>query len=179
MGIPQPPPPCKLIAGLLGAADGLLDEAALALADRFGPIDGRSEATAWIATSYYANEMGTAVRRQFLSFERLVPPDELVGIKHTTNALEATWGGPNQRRVNIDPGYLTATKLVLASTKDAAHRVYLGSGIYAEVTLEFQHGSFRAGPHTYPDYAAPEVLAFFTAVRAAHLRARRGATTCR
>src|SRR3990172_7242433 len=129
VGIPQPPPNGKLIAGLLGTSDGLLDEAASALVERFGPIDARSDAMPWTASTYYADEMGLALWRQFLSFSRLCPPDELVAIKYATNDLEARWGGPKRRRVNIDPGYLTASKLVLATTKDAAHRVYLGHGI--------------------------------------------------
>ena len=179
MGIPQPPPHAKLITGLLATSDGLLEEAATALVERFGPIEARSDAMPWIASTYYADEMGPALRRQFLSFSRLCPQDDLVAVKHATNALEARWGGPTRRRINIDPGYVTATKLVLATTKDAAHRIYLGYGLFAEVTLEFQNGSFRAGAHTYPDYAAQEAVAFFNAARTAYLRALRGTRGCR
>ena len=170
MGITQPPLPCKLIVALLGASDTLVDAAAGALEERFGPIDARTALVPWTVSAYYAGEMGDELQRQFASFARLVPADELVALKHVTNTLEAAWRRPAGRQVNIDPGYLTATKLVLATTKDAGHRIYLGSGIYAEVTLAFEHGSFRAGPHTYPDYAEPDTLRFFNQVRGRYLR---------
>jgi hypothetical protein len=170
MGTPTPPAPVKLIAGLLGASDELLEHAAAALTEPFGPIDARSAVTAWDVSTYYQAEMGRSIRRQFLSFERLIEPDGLVAIKHTTNDLEGRWRTVSGRQVNIDPGYIAATKLVLASTKDAAHRVHLARGIYAEVTLLFEHGSFHAHAHTYPDYAAADAVAFFNGVRQNYLR---------
>ena len=57
------------------------------------------------------------------------------------------------------------SKLVLATTKDHAHRIYLGHGIYAEVTLQYAHGGWQTMPWTYPDYARPEYHAFFVQVR--------------
>jgi hypothetical protein len=83
--------------------------------------------------------------------------------------MENRWRTATGRRVNIDPGYIAATKLVLASTKDAAHRVYLSDGIYAEATLQFARGSFQPCTYTYRDYAAAEVIAFFNAVRRDYL----------
>lgn len=177
MGTPKPPAPVKLIAGLLAAADTLLEQAAAALQERFGPVDAQSSAADWTVSTYYRDEMGDTIRRQFISFERLIAADELVVVKLTTYALEERWRSGAGRRVNIDPGYIAATTLVLASTKDAAHRIYLGAGIYAEATLLFSNGSFQPHAHTYPDYAAREAVAFFNAVRAIYLeqlRSRRG-----
>ncbi len=169
MGTPSTPPPVKLIAGVLASSDALLTHAADALCRRFGTIDAFSDRTAWEVSTYYRSEMGAAIRRQFLSFERLFAADELGVVKHATNDLEGVWREAAGRRVNIDPGYVAVTKLVLASTKDAAHRIYLGGGIYAEVTLRFSNGSFQPDDHTYPDYAAPAAVAFFNRVRATYL----------
>jgi hypothetical protein len=169
MGIPKTPAPVKLIAGLLASDDGLLTGAVAVLRERLGPIDAASASAAWDVSTYYRAEMGSTIRRQFVSFERLFPPDELGGIKHATNEMEAIWHEAGGRRVNIDPGYIAAAKLVLASTKDAAHRVYMGRGIYAEVTLHFADGSFRPHAQTYPDYAAPAAVTFFNGVRLAYL----------
>jgi hypothetical protein len=169
MGAARLPAPVKLIAGLLAASDTLLGEAAAALSERFGPVDAASVAADWTVSTYYRGEMGGAIRRQFLSFERLIGAGKLAGVKQMTNEMEDTWRQAGGRRVNIDPGYIAATKLVLASTKDAAHRIYLSGGIYAEVTLEFSSGSFQAHAHTYPDYAAPAAIAFFNRVRATYL----------
>ena len=76
---------------------------------------------------------------------------------------------PSGRRVNLDPGYIDAFKLVLASTKNAGQRIYLYSGIYAETTLQYFDGAFYGLPHTYPDYLWPQTLAFFTSLRAEYL----------
>jgi hypothetical protein len=169
MGTPKTPAPVKLIAGLLASSDALLTGAAAALREHFGAIDAASATTAWDVSTYYHAEMGGTIRRQFVSFERLFSADELEVVKHTTNEMEDIWREGSGRRVNIDPGYVAATKLVLASTKDAAHRIYLGHAIYAEVTLHFRNGSFRPDPHTYPDYATPAAVTFFNGVRTTYL----------
>jgi len=170
MGRPKTPSPVKLVIGLLAASESLVAEAAGALHKHFGPIDATSSVTDWTVSTYYCAEMGPSIRRQFISFERLIPPDELATIKLATNALETQWRTASGRQVNIDPGYVAPTKLVLASTKDAAHRIYLGQGVYAEVTLLFSNGTFQPHAHTYPDYAAREALAFFNRVRATYLQ---------
>lgn len=169
MGTPKPPPPVKLIASLLASSDALLVEARRALSDHFGPVDATSDVIAWDLSTYYRAEMGDAIRRQFLSFERLIAPGKLAGFKQMTNELEDAWRTASGRQINLDPGYLAATKLVLASTKDAAHRVYLSGGTYAEATLQFSSGTFGPYPHTYPDYAAADAIAFFNRVRATYL----------
>jgi hypothetical protein len=86
-------------------------------------------------------------------------------MKLKTNDLEERWRAAQGRQVNLDPGYVGYTKLVLASTKDASHRVYLGQGIYAEATLQFVRGSFQPWPYTYRDYAEPAAIEFFNRVR--------------
>ncbi len=174
MGAAKTPASVKLIAGLLAASDALLSEALAALVKHFGPIESTSTITDWTVSSYYSDEMGPAIRRQFLSFERLIAADELAAVKLATNDLEGRWRTASGRQVNIDPGYIAATKLVLASTKDAAHRICLGQGIYAEVTLLYSTGSFQPHAHTYPDYAAPWAVAFFNGVRATYLEQLRG-----
>jgi len=174
MGTPQTPPPVKLIVGVLAAAAPLLTAAAARLQERFGPIDSRSEPCAWGFSHYYRDEMGPSLVRQFVTFERLLAPGKLAGIKQLTNEMEGEWRTESGRRVNLDPGYVAATKLVLATTKDAGHRVYLSGGIHAEVTLQFIDGSFQPLFHTYPDYAAVEALTFFSRVRSHYLAQLRG-----
>jgi len=169
MGTPQSPVPVKLLFGLLAASDALLAEASATLAVRFGAIDASSVPVDWNASPYYRDEMGPAIRRQFVSIAALLAPGKLAGLKQLANTLEDTWRTGVRRQVNIDPGYLSATKLVLASTKDAAHRIYLSGGIYAEATLLFSDGTFRAHAHTYPDYTAADAIAFFNRVRAVYL----------
>src|SRR5512139_151647 len=169
MGTATPPKPVKLIAGLLAASDTLLGEARAALSLHWGPIDASSSPVAWEASPYYREEMGDTLLRQFISFEQLTAPGKLAAVKQMTNELESTWRAPSGRRVNIDPGYIATMKLVLASTKDAAHRVYLSGGIYAEATLHFSNGSFQPCAYSYRDYVGADAIAFFNAVRARYL----------
>jgi hypothetical protein len=117
--------------------------------------------------------MGPRLLRRFVSLEALIAPEKLAEIKITTQALEAKYpsnGGQRKgRRVNIDPGYLETDKVVLATTKNASHRVYLHSGIYGEVTLRFREGAFERFDYTYPDYGWEETLSFFAALRSRYL----------
>lgn len=173
MGQPAESPLVKPIIGILGASIAVIDEACADLARRFGEIDLQSDTSAWTASDYYGAEMGPEIWRRYVSLRELAAADALVAWKHETNGLERRWCIEGKRRVNLDPGYVDWNRLVLASTKDAAHRIYLGAGIFAEVTLRFEGGSFRPWSHTYPDYAASEALVFFNRVRARYGAQRR------
>jgi len=170
MGKARQPEPVKLIIGLLASRPELLAEAAQRLSQCFGPIDQRSQPVPFTHTTYYAAELGEHPWRQFLSFARLIDPGDLASIKVQTNELEQEWAKEGKRLVNIDPGYISLTKLVLATTKNYWHRIYLGRGIYAEATLPFRGGAFQPQEWTYPDYRTPEHLAFFTALREQYRR---------
>ena len=162
------PAPVKLIVGLLAAREAWLEAGKAMLVERFGPTDVESEVMAFDFTDYYRPEMGADLKRQFLAFERLISPDDLAGIKLATNAMEALLAarlGAVARPVNLDPGYVTLAKLVLASAKDFSHRIYLADGIYAEVTLRVVRGRWESAPWTFPDYAGGRYDAFLTAAR--------------
>jgi hypothetical protein len=163
------PPPVKLIIGLLLTQEASVVAIRRQLEATYGRIDLATEMSSFVATRYYEREMGPALQRAFWSFERLIAPDTLAGIKRQTNTTERAFaidtGRGWRRRVNLDPGYVDLAKLVLATTKDRQHRLYLGEGIYAEVTLRFTGGRFVPWEWTYPDYRTPEYLAFFDAVR--------------
>ncbi len=175
MGEAKIPEAVKLIASIFGADEDRLRRAESLLVREFGPLDYRSELLPFTHTDYYTPEFGTPLVRVIVAFERLVDPALLPTIKHRTNELEWTDSAQGHRWVNMDPGYVTLSKLVLATAKDHAHRIYLRDGIYAEVTLCYQGGTFRPWPWTYPDYASPPYIAIFNAIRAQYhqqLRAR-------
>jgi hypothetical protein len=165
MGTAREPMPVKLIASLLTGDLDLLAEVRLSLACLFGPLDLESDLAPFGHTDYYAAEFGPALQRQIVTFERLIAPTDLPTIKRQTNELEWSSARAGRRRVNIDPGYVSLSKLVLATTKDHAHRLYLGQGIYGEVTLTYQQGRFRPWPWTYPDYAGDQYCALFMEIR--------------
>lgn len=172
MGFARPPRRVNLICGILSSDVDLMARAISQLVKYAGPTDLVSEVWPFVFTDYYELEMGTGLQRQFVSFERLIDPGTLVGMKTLANDLEARLcddcGVPrSQRVVNLDPGYLSLSKLVLATTKDYNHRLYLGDGIYGEVTLHYQGGRWQAWPWTYADYADGLYFGWLTQVREA------------
>ena len=165
MGEVREPQPVKFFVGILTALPSALAGLRGSLEERFGPVDGESELLEFAYTDYYEPEMGPGLKRKFWSFGRLASPDALVDFKLFTNQVEQTLANQGKRRVNIDPGYLTAARIVLASTKDFAHRLHLGKGIYGEVTLLYQKKDFQVLPWTYPDYRSEAYLRYFRQLR--------------
>ncbi len=136
-----------------------------ALTKHFGPIILHSPDLPFVQTTYYEREMGTGLTRTYLGFAPLRSMSELAAVKHATNQLEAQWAVGGQRLVNLDPGYLDLAKVVLVTTKDYSHRLYIGGGMYAEVTLHYRSQSYQPWEWTYPDYQQPAALDFFNQFR--------------
>jgi hypothetical protein len=151
---------------MLSQDTSLFDELAKKLSDIYGTIDFEGPVWPWEHTTYYQDEMGAGLKRKFIFFEKLINPGEIAETKLKTVALEKQYlnehGG---RNINLDPGYLDAAKLVLATTKDFSHRIYLNKGIYAEVTLVYSGKDYRSLPYTFPDYRTEEYLEVFRKVR--------------
>jgi len=165
MGKAVTPKPVKVFAGLLTSRLDILPRIFKAMEEKLGPIDYASELIDFNFTRYYEKELGPGLKRQFVSFKNLVSPDKLAEIKLFTNELEQKWSEEGKRLLNIDPGYLNDSRVVLASTKDFSHRIYLGHGIYAEITLLFHNKQFESLPWTYPDFRDPAYQQVFKALR--------------
>lgn len=159
----------KLIAGILACDEEVLSAARTSLEAALGEIDLVSDIWPFDQTSYYADEIGPRILRQFVSFTQLIDPGELADIKHQTNALEQELARslalPFPRPANLDPGIIEPSKLVLATTKNYSHRIYIGRKMYAEVTLVYDKGLWQPLPYTYPDYRSPQYFEFFSKVR--------------
>jgi hypothetical protein len=157
----------KLIVGLISGDTALFDKARTLLEKSFkNRVDIESGIFDFTHTAYYGEELGAALKRKFLSFERPVPLKRIEKVKLISNKLErALSRGRHARTVNIDPGYLDLSKLVLFSTKDYSHRIHVANGIYAEVTLYFKDAKFNAWPWTYPDYRTNDYINVFNAIR--------------
>ncbi len=170
MAEPAPPEPVKLICGMITAETVLFDEATSILSENFGPVDIVSEVMDFDFTSYYDRQMGFPLYRQFISFDRLIDPGELIEAKIATNSLErvfaarATQPGP-PRPINLDPGYIAQSKLVLASMKNFSHRIYLDKGVYGEVTLMYSGGKWNPHSWTFPDYGSGRYDGFLNSAR--------------
>lgn len=169
MGRISEPAPVVVLLAVISRYDEALAWTVERAASVWGPVALRSETFAFCETDYYESTMGANLGKTFLAFERLADAGEVGPWKHRTNAWEAeyaAWGRhPEPRPLNLDPGYITLAKLVLASTKDHAHRLYLGGGMFAEVTLSYKSGRWQEQPWTFPDYRRSDYQAFFGQVR--------------
>lgn len=162
------PDPVKLFVGVLTSLPRLLPEIEEKLVSLAGTIDSRSTQFDFDFTNYYDREMGTPIYRYFFSFEKLITPSALAEIKAKTNDLESGFAvrqAEVQRPVNLDPGYLEQSKIVLASTKNFYHRILISGGIYAEVTLHFAGKEWRTFPWTFPDYKTVGYQSYFSSLR--------------
>ena len=161
--------PALLLIAVSSRYDQALAWTARRSAFEFGPQGQQSEVFDFTETDYYQATMGTELKKQFLTFQALIDPGGLPQIKRITNDLEQEYAQqhehPEPRPLNLDPGYITLAKLVLASTKDRAHRIYLHDGIYAEVTLNYRKRCWQSSDWTYPDYQRQDFQEFFTCCR--------------
>ena len=131
-----------------------------------GPADQVTDLFPLDETDYYDRELGTPIQRRILAFKSLIDPVRLVDIKLALNQLEAQHlRSDGSRRVNLDPGILSLQRLVLATGKEFGHRIYLGRGIWADLTLLYQRGGWQSLPWTYPDYAGERVQSVLTRMR--------------
>jgi hypothetical protein len=178
MSRPKDPEPALLVIGLLHRPGFDLPPLTARLEREFGASADLSEAAPFDFTEYYAREMGPGLLRRLLMFDELVDPARLAAIKLATNAIEDEFrDARGQRQVNLDPGLLGAANFVLATCKGYAHRPYLGSGVYADLTLLWRRGGFENLPWTYPDYAGAPLQQILARYRARYLEKLRGRQT--
>lgn len=169
----------KLIVGLISGRQDIINSILREVENRFGSIDFISGSIKFNHTDYYKEEMGDNLFRKLISFEKLIKPETLSDIKLFTNSIEnehrlplspsvkGTGGG--KRIVNIDPGYISLEKLVLATGKNFAHRIYLRNGIYADLTLIYKNGDFQPLEWTFPDYAGADIRMLLKGIRARYV----------
>ena len=160
------PLPVKLIVGFISSDRALFEKAQKSLIKKFGKADFVSPLFDFDKTDYYEKEMGQDLKRSFVSFRDLIAPERLIKIKLFTNALEKKFSNDAlARAINIDPGYVTLSKLVLATTKSFVHRIYMGRGIFEEVTLYYKGQGFLPGNWTYPEFRCETHIAVFNEIR--------------
>jgi hypothetical protein len=161
--------PVKLVFSVFAPAAGILNDIIKGLSALYGQPDFVSEQIPFDYTDYYSPEMGEKLVRRFLSMGKLIRPETLPDIKLATNEIEEASVINDRRQVNIDPGYLSQSHLILATGKGYSHRPYLRDGIYADLTLIYQGKRFCSLPWTYPDYADEKQLAMLSAIRSRYL----------
>jgi hypothetical protein len=169
MSRPRPPKPAKLVISTFMRDRPILEPVLRDLCIERGPVDMISPWMHFDHTHYYSAEMGEPLFRRMLVFKELIEQQNLADIKHFTNRVEDRFSNSTRRRVNIDPGYLLLERFVLATGKNYSHRIFIGKGIYADLTLVFRSGSFQPLAWTYPDYREERMRRYINAVRCKYL----------
>ena len=169
MSQPKPPTLAKLVIGMF-----MHDRQAVApvisnLSAELGPVDMVSPWMLFDHTSYYETEMGSPLHRRMVVFKDLIEQESLADIKLFTNRVEDRFTDAGRRQVNIDPGYLLAERFVLATGKNYSHRIFIGRGIYADLTLIFRNGSYQPLEWTYPDYREDRLRSYLNKARRKYL----------
>ncbi len=172
MTAPKPFSPVKLICGIIALEENFFKKAEERLVELYGPMDLASPLFTFDFTDYYEEQMGQNLKRKFVSFDNLIFPENLGEIKIRTNALEEEIKEElkaGKRIVNLDPGYMTASALIMATAKDFAHRIPLQYGIYAHLELLFGKDDVRMLSWTYPDFETKGYQIFLLDVRRIYL----------
>ena len=167
--IPKPYDNALLFMGVL-STEGLPEDVRGAIEKHFGPIAFTSRSIPFSFTDYYDAEMGDGIERFFIAFDTLVSPDTLSAAKTITDQIELMHSPSGQRSINLDPGLITESNVILATTKNRAHRIAIGNNLYAEVTLMYHHKGYESFSWTYSDYKSKEVQDILLEMRKIYLR---------
>ncbi len=160
------PLPAKLISSVIIRPEIKINAISNLLETNFGPIDYKSPEMDFTSTNYYEKEMGSELKRHVISFEKLIKRDNIASIKLKTHSIEKNLSDKRgKRKVNIDPGYMAPEHLILVTGKGYAHRPYLGSGVYADLTLIYRGDDFHPLEWTYPDYNKRELKDILLKIR--------------
>lgn len=162
---PANPDPVKLFVGILYSDEKLLGKAKESLQERYGGIDYESQSFPFTMTDYYVPEMNSPIFRIFLSHAPLIQPNEIARIKLETIEIEEKLALKGKRKVNLDPGYMDTCKVLLASVKYNGPKIYLDHGIYADLTLQYEKGSFHFYPWSFPDFKTGQYNRPFLRIR--------------
>jgi len=166
MSEPSAPKPVKLIVNLISGDESILASVAGKLSQVYGGIDFMSKLISFNKTDYYETEMGKNLVRRFVTFEKLIEADGLPEVKRRTDRLELeNKDREGNRKVNLDPGYISLCHLILATNKGFSHRPYLRDGVYADLTLIYKRKSFRPLEWTFPDYGTDEIIEIMNRLR--------------
>lgn len=152
-----------LVAGFIYSDEEIYQRAKELLSPKWGEVTEESAAIPFEFTDYYQAEMGEGLLRRFAVFSTSFGAHRLKNAKKTAMHVEESLSLGGRRQINIDPGYLTADKLVLATHKQYPFSVAITEDISAVLELLYYTGSYQPLHWTYPDYR--QTVEFFNGLR--------------
>jgi len=161
MGVDKEFKKVKLFSGVIYSSRQVYEKTGKKLEKIFSFVDLESGEFNFDFTTYYNREMGSPLFRRFISFEKLISPEQLPDIKILTNRIEIETSIDGNRVVNLDPGYLSDANVIIATTKNYYHRVPLSKGIYAHMEYVIKRKKLVPLEWTYPDFKTPRYMDFF------------------
>lgn len=163
----EKPAPAALIVAAMWSPSFEFSDILTCLENEFGRIAFHSPVFSFSKlSSYYAPEMGENLSKCFFAFEASIDRHRLIEMKKRTYDIETKFlTNTGERQVNLDPMILTLENLIIATSKNYSHRVYLGDGVFGDLALIRKGRQYQPLPWTYPDYQTH--LDFFEKVRQA------------
>jgi hypothetical protein len=174
MGELKSPNPVQCFASIIFRDKERMESAKGKIGEILGDVEDSTNPASFYQTDYYEKEMGKVLSRVFLLFSLLTSRERLPEVKLRANDIETLFSEGGKRTVNIDPGYVSLENVILATTKGYSHRIYLGGGIYGDLTLIYQGGKYKPLQWTYPDYGSEETVSLFNRWRASLKEKMRG-----
>lgn len=166
MSVLKDPQLVKLFFSIFSNDVELIEDNIKKLENLYGLIDMSTGYIPFDKTDYYEKEFGKDLVRKIVFFETLISPEEIVEVKLKAISLEEKYTIDGKRRINIDPGYLALSRVILTTGKDYTHRIYLNKGVYADLTYIYKKGEgYISLPWTYPDYSTKEFKNIFIKAR--------------
>lgn len=156
----------KPFFSIFSANTDLIKETMDKISKVYGEIDWESDFLNFDQTTYYEKEFGKNLKRKIFTIKTLINPINAIEIKLSSMKMEDDLRLDGKRIINIDPGYIELSRVILTTRKPYSHRIYIGKGIYADLTLIFKRGEgYLPLPWTYPDYASEQYRSFFNDLR--------------
>ena len=141
----------KLFCGIMYADPSIYQKALGVLTKDFGSLEIEGKEFDFDFTNYYEQEFGKNLKKRFVVFGN-IDREELPKRKKKTIEIENSLKKSGKRTINIDPGYVTKNNVVVATTKELPHRVYLGEGIFADLQLILKKSGAVVLNTTFADY---------------------------
>ena len=86
-------------------------------------IQHQSQEFPFDQTEYYSTEMGEGLKRCFLSIKGLQSLEFSADWKLKTAEIEQQLSNKGKRKINLDPGYIDLSRVVLLSGKESSEEL--------------------------------------------------------